>query len=184
MVQGNMIRLDLPKDPYWMDLPHGVRLLVRPLSTAVYEAARARGVRTARELLDEHAELAAVGGSIEGLPDLGSEDAAAGLSQLIFAQALARSAIIRWEGVLERDGSPAEVNDRTVNDLMLIHRMAEAFVIDYTRTHERLISEGNASGPSPNGTSAAGPAIATGAGGTAAPAPRAGGASAESAAPM
>ena len=177
-----MIRLDLPKAPYWMDLPHGVRLFVRPLSTTVYEAARARGARTARALLEEHAEIAAVGGNIEGLPDLSSEDAAAGLSQLIFAQALARTAIIRWEGVVDGEGSPAEVNDRTVNDLMLIHRMAEAFVLDYTRTHERLLVEGNASGLSPSGTSAVGPATATGADGTSSPAPRADGGPAASAA--
>ncbi|CAA7619678.1 hypothetical protein MTBSS4_250048 [Magnetospirillum sp. SS-4] len=40
-----MIRLSLPKEPYWLDLTHGVRVFVRPLTTAVYEAARSRGWR-------------------------------------------------------------------------------------------------------------------------------------------
>ena len=40
-----MIRLTIPKEPYWIHLPHGVRVFVRPLTTAVYEAARARSPR-------------------------------------------------------------------------------------------------------------------------------------------
>ena len=43
-----MIRLNLPTEPYWLDLPLGVRLLVRPLDTAVYEACRYRAVRNAK----------------------------------------------------------------------------------------------------------------------------------------
>ena len=44
-----MIRLDLPREPQWLDLPHGVRLLVRPLDTATDAAARAAAVTDLRE---------------------------------------------------------------------------------------------------------------------------------------
>jgi len=169
-----MIRLDLPKEPYWMDMPHGVRLFVRPLTTAVYEAASARGRRLARQLCEEYAEVKAVGGSIEGLPDVSDPDAVAGLSQLIFVQALARSAVVAWEGVAAANGTRAPVTPGNVDALMLHHRVAEAFVVDYTRTLAELVSEGNASRPSPSGTSAAGRATAKGAGTAEAPAPAAG----------
>ncbi len=44
-----MIRLDLPREPHWLDLPHGVRLQVRPLDTATDAAARAAAVTDLRE---------------------------------------------------------------------------------------------------------------------------------------
>jgi len=151
-----MIRLSLPKEPYWLDLPHGMRVFVRPLTTAIYEAARAKGARLASDVVSEHAEITMAGGSVEGLPDLEDRDAVLGLSQFLFAQALAVAAIIRWEGVLDEDDEPAEVTDKSVCDLMQFHRMAEEFVLAYTRTHTEAVAEGNASRPSPSGTSAAG----------------------------
>lgn len=155
-----MIRLSLPREPYWLDLPHGVRVFVRPLNTAVYEAARARGWRMARAIAAEHADLKAAGADITGLPDLSDEDALAGLSQMLFAQGLARSAITRWEGVLDAAGNPAEVTDPAVAELMQLPRMAESFVIQYTETHEAVLAEGNVSGSAPSGTSAADPTTA------------------------
>jgi len=151
-----MIRLTIPKEPYWIDLPHGVRVFVRPLTTAVYEAARARGWRMARAIAAEHADLKAAGADITGLPDLSDEDALAGLSQMLFAQGLARSAITKWEGVLDEADKPAEITDAAIADLMQLPRMAEGFVVQYTETHEAVIAEGNVSRPAPNGTSAAG----------------------------
>ncbi|CUW39673.1 conserved protein of unknown function [Magnetospirillum sp. XM-1] len=166
-----MIRLSIPKEPYWLDLPHGVRVFVRPLTTAVYEAARSRSWRMAREIAEEHADIRSAGGDVTGLPDLSDNDAVTGLSQLLFAQALARSAITRWEGVLGADDLPADVTEQAVADLMLIPRMAEAFVVSYTDTHEAVLAEGNASRPAPNGTSGAGRNTAEGAGKTTSPAP-------------
>lgn len=90
------------------------------------------------------------------MPDLTDLDAKEGFRQLLFAQALARAAIVSWEGVLAEDGSSAEVTPAAINELMLIHAFAESFVIRYTARIIRALDEGNASGPSPNGTSATG----------------------------
>ena len=78
-----MIRLSLPKDPCWVDLPHGVRVFVRPLTMAVYEAARAKWARLTSDLAGEHAGLVMAGGSVEGLPDLEDRDAVVGLSHAV-----------------------------------------------------------------------------------------------------
>lgn len=166
-----MIRLSLPKDPCWIDLPHGVRVLVRPLTTAIYEAARAKGARLAGDLVGEHAEIVMAGGSVEGLPNLEDRDAVVGLSQFLFAQALAAAAVIRWDGVLSEDGEPMEVSEAAVADLMRYHNIAEEFLVKYTRSHAEAVAEGNASRPSPNGTTAAGRNIAEGAESKDAPAP-------------
>lgn len=151
-----MIRLDLPTKPYWLDLPHGVRLFVRPLDTAIYEAARQRGMRLAKQIIQEHAEIQAAGGEVTGLPDFSDQDGILGLSQMLFVQALARSAILRWEGVGDKHGTPVDPTDEAVATLMRIHRMAEEFTLAYTATHQGLVAEGNVSRPAPNGTLAAG----------------------------
>ena len=40
-----MLTLDLPVEPYWLDLPRGVRLEIRPVTTAVMAAAQAAAAR-------------------------------------------------------------------------------------------------------------------------------------------
>ena len=165
-----MIRLALPKEPYWIELSYGVRLLVRPLTTAEYTAAQFRGTRQIKELLESKAEIEEAGGKVTDLPDMSNADAMAGVSQLVFAQALAQSAIVEWEGVADKEGEPAEVNEETVQDLMQLHRIAEDFVVEYTKMHEQVIAEGNGSGSAASGTSATDPSTATDAEETASPA--------------
>ena len=40
-----MLTLDLPAEPYWLDLPRGVRVEIRPVTTAVMAAAQAAAAR-------------------------------------------------------------------------------------------------------------------------------------------
>ena len=40
-----MLTLDLPIEPYWLDLPRGVRVEIRPVTTAVMAAAQAAAAR-------------------------------------------------------------------------------------------------------------------------------------------
>ena len=84
--------------PCWLNLPHGVRVFVRPLDVVACEAAWAESCR----------------------PGIPGE-----VVQLRFVQALARAAIIRWEGVLDKSGGLAEVTGRTVDELMQVPGMAE-----------------------------------------------------------
>lgn len=179
-----MIVLDLPKEPYWIDLPHGVSVRVRPLTTAIYETAREKARRRTREIVDDIARVRAAGGAVDGIPDLSDPDAAAGFSQLVFAQGLAEAAIFEWKGVFLPDrATPAPVTPQAVSDLMMIHGQAEAFVVLYTRTHENLIIEGNASRPSPSGATAGAGTTAQAAGLSASPAPKAERGGTESSAP-
>jgi hypothetical protein len=167
-----MLKLVLPKEPYWLELSHGVRLMVRPLTTAVYESARRKSTRLVADLLRDHAEIELAGGSVEGLPDLNDTDAVEGVSQYLFAQALAMAGIVKWEGVGDEDGKPVDVSPETVARVMEVPRLAEEFLVEYTRPHEAMVSEGNASRPLPNGTMAGGRNTAKGAGKRASPAPK------------
>ncbi|OKH89211.1 hypothetical protein [Thalassospira sp. TSL5-1] len=168
-----MIRLSLPKEPYWLDLPHDVRLQVRPLDTSLYEAARHKGARLAQRLISDHAEITLAGGTVGELPDLNDPDAINGLSQFLFTQALATLAIMTWEGVLDDKNAPCPVNETSVAMLMRIPSIADEFLRKYTKPHHDVLAEGNGSGLAPNGISAAGPNIAPDAAPTTPPAPAA-----------
>jgi len=82
-----MLTLDLPTEPYWLDLPRGVRVEIRPVTTAVMAAAQAAAARrlAAIRLAD---------------PDL-DPDMSRGLSFAFLVKALARHAVTAWEGVGE-----------------------------------------------------------------------------------
>jgi hypothetical protein len=161
-----MIRLNLPTEPYWLDLPLDVRLHVRPLDTAVYEACRYRAAREAKRRIEERKDSEAIA-SID-------EDDADGLATFLVTAALAKAAIIEWEGVETADGSDiAPVTETTVSDLMRIPLIASEFRRRILEPYEHLVSEGNASGPSPDGALAEAPIIAPNAKRKGCPAPKA-----------
>ncbi|WP_299398889.1 hypothetical protein [Pelagibius sp.] len=151
-----MIRLALPREPYWLDLPHGVRVNVQPLDTALEAAARARAAGLLRERIDP-----------AGPAD---DPRRIGWAKQALAAALAELAILEWDGVLEADGNVALVSPATTARLMAIPEMASAFLRDLYAPLDRLVAEGNASSAAPHGTSAAAPRIAAAAGPAAAPA--------------
>lgn len=129
-----MIRLGLTNEPKWLDLLDGVRVKVRPFSSAAFFAAQ-----TAMTLT-----------SVEGL----AADQANGTRGLAFVKSLARFAIIEWEGVCDADGKPIAVTPETVDALMDIWQAATAFEALYQRPIDDLRDEKNGSGPAPNGISA------------------------------
>lgn len=147
MPQGNMT----------LELPHGVTVAVRPLTTAVWQAARYAEAKAITDLRHGEAVLDELGIDTAMLPDLTNDAALVGLGHLLRVQALARAAIVSWAGVLGEDGLPVPVSPEAVNALMLYHDMSEAFAEQYEARMIAILSEGNASGPSPNGISAEGP---------------------------
>ena len=135
-----MIRLDLKREPHWLDLDHGVRLHVRPCTTALMMAARVEAQRTA--------SLSA------------SDSETAGIRTAALIKALARLAVIDWQGVGDAAGSAVPVTPENIDALMDLWPIASAFESTYLGPALLLDAEKNASGPVPNGTSAAGPSTA------------------------
>ena len=146
----------IPRAVDTIDLPLGVRVSVRPITTPIWHQAQAFASRAVIGLLEGEEIRDDLGIDRDAMPDLTDPDAKEGFRQLLFAQALARAAILSWDGVLAEDGTPAKVTSAAINELMLVHAFAESFVIRYTARIIRALEEGNASGPSPNGTSARG----------------------------
>jgi len=85
-----MLTLDLPIEPYWLDLPRGVRVEIRPVTTAVMAAAQAGSARRLGALRAAEADL--------------DPDMARGLAFAFLVKALARHAVTAWEGVGDTAG--------------------------------------------------------------------------------
>lgn len=179
-----MIRLSLPAEPYWLDLPANVRLQVRPLNTALKETANARARRLMREMAAAIARRREVGAPVDDLQDLDDPDVRDGTAEFLYLSSLARLAIISWEGVRAAEGDGiAEITDLTVADLMRVPLISGAFDLKYQYQHAAVVAEGNASRPAPNGTGGTGPGTAPGAASPEPPAPTADPAPAGSSAP-
>jgi hypothetical protein len=126
-----MLRLDLTAEPRWLDLGHGVRLRVAPLTTALMVASRGDA-------------------AVEALPDTASDEERA----LVFAKAIARRAVSEWEGVGDAGGTPVPVTPEGIDALLEVWPIFEAFQAGYVAKGLLLDAEKNVSAPSPNGTSA------------------------------
>ena len=126
-----MIRLSLTATPQWLDLAPGLRLLVGPLTTALMVSARADP-------------------AIEALPEGATQEVLA----LAMAKAIARRAVLDWEGVGDNMGQPLSVTPEGIDALLEIWPVFEAFQTQYVAKGLILDAEKNASAPSPTGPSA------------------------------
>ena len=126
-----MIRLNLTATPQWLDLAPGLRLLVSPLTTALMVSARADP-------------------AIEAMPEGATQEELA----LAMAKAVARRAILDWEGVGDDAGNIVPVTPEGIDALLEIWPVFEAFQTQYVAKGLILDAEKNVSAPSPTGPSA------------------------------
>lgn len=152
-----MLRLNLKKEPYWLDLPSQVRVHVRPLTTAIMTAAQAVVMKYIAALREEIKAAEESGRTPWTFPDLENEQVRLGLSQSLLVKALALAAIIEWENVMLPDSDAlAPVTEQSVSDLMDVWFIGQQFWDKYTTSFMLAKLEGNASRPVVSGTSAAG----------------------------
>jgi hypothetical protein len=134
-----MLRLNLSHEAQWLDLGHGVEILVAPMTTALMMAARkeAQGQIT----VTEEAELSDEGLDTDGIA-------------LAMAKAVARIAIQDWKGVGDHNGFSIPVTPEGINALLDIWPIFEAFQTRYVARAMVLDAEKNASSLLPTGSSA------------------------------
>ncbi len=126
-----MIRINLSPEAQWLDLGHGVRLQLLPLTTALMVATRSDP-------------------AVQALEADASNDSRAA----VFAAALARRAIVDWDGVGDETGTVIAVSPEGVDALLSLWPIFEAFNLHYVSRGMLLDAEKNGSAPSPTGTSA------------------------------
>ncbi|WP_296643455.1 hypothetical protein [Roseinatronobacter sp.] len=126
-----MLTLDLTNAPRWHDLAPGVRVQLRPLTTALMVA-----TRTDPE--------------VEAVP----EDATDETRAMAFAKALVRRAVLDWEGIGDADGVPIDPSPEAIDALLDIWPIFETFQLTYVSKGLLLEQKKNASAPLPSGNSA------------------------------
>jgi hypothetical protein len=159
-----MLILDLPEEPFWIDLPQQARVLVRPVDTALEETALSEGRDAIQRLWRDLETIRQMGGDTSKLPNLDNDAIRQGIAYLLTAQMLGRAAIIEWEGVGSKDTKGlAELTPANIDRLMRHPGAAKAFLNGLFAVRDAVVSEGNGSGHAANGTSAAGQTTAGGA---------------------
>lgn len=103
-----MIRINLSPEPQWFELGHGVRLQLLPLTTALMVATRSDA-------------------AVQALDESASNDTRAA----VFAAALARRAVICWEGVGDESGAAITVTPEGIDALLSLWPIFEAFNLHY-----------------------------------------------------
>jgi len=126
-----MLVLSLTSTPTWCNLITGVRVQLRPLTTSLMVAARADP-------------------AIQDLATGASDDERA----VAFAKALARLAILDWEGVGDADGVPLPPSEAAIDALLDLWPVFEAFQTQYVAKGLLIDAEKNGFAPLPSGPSA------------------------------
>ena len=138
--------LRLPSfDPAWLDLPRGVRVQYRPATDIDLAAACAWARAEAKRLEEEHRAR------------LGVEPSEGKRRELFVGSSvlgLARLCVLAWDGV------EGECTPERVAALMKMSGMSDGFLDVVTAAWRAVESEGNASAPAPNGTTAGAPITA------------------------
>ena len=120
-----MLRLNLSNEPRWLDLGHGVRLLVEPLTTAIMLAARSDPT------------IVAAAADVE--TGTSNDDLAR-----IVAKAVARMVVKDWNGVGDEDGKPLPLTPEGIDALLELWPIFEAFQTKYIAGALILDAEKNA----------------------------------------
>ena len=103
-----MLTLDLKNTPHWHDLAPGVRVQLHPLTTALMVATRADP-------------------EVEAVPDEATDETRA----MAFAKALARRAVLAWEGIGNANGVPIDPSPEAIDALLDIWPIFESFQLTY-----------------------------------------------------
>ena len=125
-----MIRLSLNRDPKWVDLLPGLRVLVEPAHTAVLASAR----------------------SDPSLPQKGEDVTDQDLA-IAFGKAVARRVITAWEGVEGEDGKAAPVTPAYIDALLDHFEVYNAWQTKVMAGWLKLDAEKKDSAPSASTTS-------------------------------
>jgi len=124
-----MLRLDILSQPRWLDLGHGVRLFVEPLTTAVMLAARSDP-----SILAATADVKVIDAwTAADDDDVTQSETGPSNDDLarIVAKAVARIVVHDWEGVGDAEGKPLSVTPDGIDALLEIWPIFEAFQTRY-----------------------------------------------------
>lgn len=156
-----MLRLNISKEPYWLNLPGGVEVKVKPLSTGLMNAAQAWALQRVQEMQVARKKVLDTGASISNFPEIEKDHIRASYSETMVMKGVAVNSITEWKGVY----LPEKVDDKDVLapcteeyicSLMEEWLYSNAFWDHITKQMIGIYNEGNFLSPVVNGILAMG----------------------------
>jgi len=147
-----MIDLSQSAAPYELELPYGLKVTVKPLTTAGMAAAQAAARRAVEAIERQARERTEAGLALDGLPDLSAEGERDGFYQAQLIRELAVRHIASWTGV-ELNGGPAPPTPENIAAVMELYPVGERFFQEFTLRQVLLNAAKNGSGLSAAGIS-------------------------------
>jgi hypothetical protein len=126
-----MIDLSQRTEPYQLELPYGLRVTVRPLTTAGMAAAQAAARRAVEAIERQARERTEAGLTLDGLPDLATESERDGFYHAQLIRELAVRHITSWTAV-ELEGGPAPPTPENIAAVMNLYPVGERFFQEFT----------------------------------------------------
>ena len=118
-----MIDLSQRSEPYELELPYGLSVTVKPLTTAGMAAAQAAARRAVQAIEQQARERTEAGLPLDGLPGLSAEGER-GFYQAQLIRELAVRHITSWTGV-ELEGGPAPPTPENIAAVMELYPVGE-----------------------------------------------------------
>jgi len=148
-----MIRLSFARESRWLDLPAiGVRIKVKPLTTAVMEAFRSDAVKRIALLRQEAEAQAEAGFPMDPTgPNVTNPAWRDGLAAQMMAEGILRYAAEAWEGVAGEDGEPLPLDAASIQAFAAHDQAAGAFLREVLAPMDAVRAEGNGFAPSSHG---------------------------------
>lgn len=150
MIKLDIKRLTAPTEPYWLDLPQGVRMKVRPLDGPRVAAAQAAAAGALAQIQTTINGRTDAGMPVDDLPDLSDGPLREGVLMGLFARALARYGAVEWSGVCDMIGDDLPFSRDGAEALVTDLRMMRPFIDKYFEPISEIHTEGNVSAPLPN----------------------------------
>lgn len=153
-----MIRLKIQKEPYWLELGYGVKVKVKPCTSAVFYEAKAYMNSKLAELAKVYKANKDAGITNETASDIENPVKREALADRFLLIGLGIAGILEWDGVMEADeDKSAPLTKNKIDELFSnFWAVAENFRSQYCGLREVLEAEKNVSTPELSGTSETG----------------------------
>lgn len=149
-----MLKLKINKEPYWLELGYGVKVKVRPCTSAVFYEAKAYMNSKLAELAKVYQANKAAGIINDMAANIENPVKREAMADKFLLIGLGIAGILDWDGVMEADeDKPAPLEESKIDELFSnFWAVAENFRHQYCGLQEVFAAEKNVSTPVLNGT--------------------------------
>ena len=151
-----MLKLKINKEPYWLELGYGVKVKVKPCTSAVFYEAKAYMNAKLTDLAKEYKANKDAGLTVSD--DIENPVKREALADKFLLIGLGIAGILEWQGIQEADSEKAApLTEDKIDELFSnFWVVAENFRNQYCGLRELLDAEKNDFTPEPSGTSVTG----------------------------